>query len=269
LARSWEKERMVTCPNCGREFLPLEGQQFCSYCGGALHKEEAAPIASPPGQTAGPEQQAGADAHLPDELDVPMQCPWEEYEKHGLIQGLLGTLRQSLFSPVAFFAGLPRSGGFLVPLLFALIIETVGGLAGYVWGQAFESPFLSSPKTSGSMMVVMGLLMPLIVFVSIVAWALVLHLSLFLVGGAKEDFEATFRVVFYTSGPSLCSVIPIIGTWITLPWRLYLVIIATREVHRITTAKAVVAVILPSIACCGLVIGGLGLTFLGMGLSGS
>jgi hypothetical protein len=179
------------------------------------------------------------------------------------------TLRQSLFSPVAFFAGLPRSGGFLVPLLFALIIETIGGLAGYAWGQVFESPFFSSPKASGSSMVVMALLMPLILFVSIVIWALVLHVSLFLVGGAKEEFEATFRVVCYSSGPSLCGAIPIIGTWISLPWRMYLVIIATREVHRITTVKAVVAVLLPTIACCGLIVGGLGLTFLGLGLSGN
>lgn len=154
-------------------------------------------------------------------------------------------------------------------MLFALIVETVGGLAGYVWGQTFESPFLHAGKASGSMMVVMALLMPLILFVSIVAWAMVLHLSLFLVGGAKEDFEATFRVVCYTSGPSLCGIIPIIGTWISLPWRLYLVVIATREVHRITTTKAVVAVLLPSIACCGLIVGGLGLTFLGIGLSGN
>lgn len=258
----------MNCPNCGREFLPIEGQKFCSHCGGALDKEEIPQTAPAPAQAFDDEQQAVGQLQTPDEQEPPY-CPWEEYEKHGFVQGLLATLRQSLFSPVPFFARLPRSGGFLVPLLFALIIETVGGLAGYVWGQAFENPLLSQTKMSGPMMIIMALLMPLILFVSIVVWSAVLRVSLYLVRGATEDFEATFRVVCYTSGPSLCGAIPIVGTWIALLWRTYLLIIATREVHRISTAKAAVAVLLPSIVCCGLVLAGLGVAVLGMGLGGS
>jgi hypothetical protein len=262
------KECTVNCPNCGREFLPVEGQKFCSHCGSALDKAEAPQTAHPAAEDFDGEQQSVADSQPPDDREA-SYCPWEEYEKHGLLQGLLETLRLSLFSPVPFFARLPRSGGLLVPLLFALIIETVGGLAGYLWGQVLENPFVSQGKMSGQMTIVMALLMPLILFFSIVAWSIVLRVSLFLVGGATEDFEATFRTVCYTSGPSVAGAIPIIGTWIAFVWRIYLLIIATREVHRISTGKAVVAVLLPSIACCGVIVGAIALAVLGVGLSGS
>jgi len=194
-------------------------------------------------------------------------CPWEDYERLGFIEGLRLTLKQSLFSPQAFFSRIPRYGGLLVPLLYGMLIETVGTYGGYLWSFAFGNPLFSQGKLSGFTAIVMGGLVPLLVFFSLVAGALILHVCILLVGAAKQDFEATFRIACYTSGPDILNVIPVVGTWIAAFWRIYLTVVAVREVHETSTAKAVLAVLLPVIVCCGILLGGVALLAMSLGIS--
>jgi hypothetical protein len=67
----------------------------------------------------------------------PEYCPWEDQENLGFVQGIYQTIRQSLFSPKDFFGGLPRHGGLLNPLFYALIVGTVGSMVGYLWSFSF------------------------------------------------------------------------------------------------------------------------------------
>jgi hypothetical protein len=85
---------------------------------------------------------------------------------------------------------------------------------------------------------------------------MLLHASLFLVGGAREDFEATFRIVCYTSGPELLGVIPIVGGIASIIWKVYITIVGIREVHGISNARAVIAIVLPVLICCAIGLGG-------------
>ena len=256
----------VKCPNCGREISPVHDQKFCSFCGGILETSDS-PVEPPVSASSQGEEhyKPASGQELPARAEA--YCPWEDYESLGFLYGLRLTLKQSLFAPREFFAKLPRSGGFLLPLLYAMIMETVGSYGGYLWGFAVGNPFFAHVQPSGSMAIVMGALVPLLVFFSLVAGALVLHVCILMVGAAKEDFEATFRIACYTSGPSLVNVIPVIGAWIALAWRIYLTVVAVREVHDTSTAKAVLAVLLPVIACCGLLLGGAAILAMSLGMS--
>ncbi|MBI5250220.1 MAG: YIP1 family protein [Desulfomonile tiedjei] len=177
-------------------------------------------------------------------------CPWEDQESLGLLQALIRTLKESMLSPTAFFKKMPLNAGFLLPLLFAVIVETTGSMAAYLWSMTVGGNVLS--EFAGRNAVWFALLIPLLVFLGIFIWGVLLHVSLFLVGGAKEDFEATFRVVCYTSGPELLGIIPVFGGIASLVWKLCITVVGVREVHGISNARAIAALVLPGILCCGL-----------------
>ncbi len=246
----------MNCPHCGRDFVPVEGQRFCSWCGASL---EASNGVSREGR---PEEGASAP-HPPFSSTAvvssrrPEYCPWEDQEHLGFIQGISETIRGSLFAPKDFFSGLPRHGGFLNPLLYGLIVGTVGSMVGYLWSIGFGTLVGSTTHLSRWATIGLGVLTPLLVFMGLIVAAGLLHVSLFLVGGANEDFEATFRVVCYSTSADLFTVFPLIGGLIGLIWKIYITVVGLREVHGISTARSVLAFALPSLVCCGLVLGGI------------
>jgi hypothetical protein len=83
----------------------------------------------------------------------------------------------------------------------------------------------------------------------------ILHLCLMLVGGANRSFETTFRVVCFTGGAAnLFSMVPICGGFVALIYSIVLECIGLTRAHQTTTGKALMAIFLPLIACCGLCI---------------
>jgi hypothetical protein len=155
-----------------------------------------------------------------------------------------------MFAPTAFFEKMPLHRGFLLPVLFAVIIGTVGSMASYLWSMAVGSNVLSEWVGSGRNAALWAAVIPFVVFLGIFMWGMILHVSLFLVGGAKEDFEATFRVVCYTSGPELLGVIPFIGGLASLVWKVYMTVAGLRAVHGISNGRALAALVLPGLLCC-------------------
>ncbi len=258
----------MKCPHCGQEYTPIEGQRFCTFCGKPFEEsqtdqqtinEEAATVdrseSSSHGDSGGPIENK--------------YTPWEDLANLGFFQGLVQSVRQSLFSPMDFFSRLPVRGGFLNPLLYALILQTVGTMAGLVIGMAFNNPFLPKSSLSGVFLVVAGIMIPFLVPIRVYLWSGLLHAALYLLGGANEDFEATFRAVTYTSAVELLNAIPVAGGFIALGWGVFLLIVAVREIHRISTARAAAAVFLPLIVCCGVFVCGLFLALIGgAGLDG-
>jgi hypothetical protein len=73
-----------------------------------------------------------------------------------------------------------------------------------------------------------------------------------IVGGARKPFETTFRVVCFSSGSTyLLSIIPICGGMVACVWNIVLQCIGLARAHETDTGKAVIAVLLPIIVCCG------------------
>jgi hypothetical protein len=243
---------MVNCSHCGKELLPVQDQRFCPFCGERLEVSEHD---SPPTDTENHERNEapGERESSPFLSGRDKYCPWEDQENLGFFKGISLTLRQSLFSPREFFWRCPRSGGFVVPLLYALIVKTSSSLASFLWLFWMDHPLLAKLDLSGNGTILVGLMIPVGLFLSVIIEAAAVHLSLFLLGSAREEFESTFRVVCYGSGPELLDVVPVIGGWAGIAWKTYLIIVGLREIHNITTGRAVLAIVLPSLICFGLI----------------
>ncbi|HMK37083.1 MAG TPA: YIP1 family protein [Desulfomonilaceae bacterium] len=234
----------MKCPHCEREYTESADRNTCPFCGNAPEPEKKnadhdmanESVAAEPGSPS-PRSE---------------YCPWEDQEHIGFWEGMVQTVKLSVFSPRQFFATLPRQGSLFVPLLYGLILEMLGSIVNFLWSVVLGSTVPVMLSASGGSAVLLGLLVPLLVFISIIVWAVVLHVSLFLVGGAREDFEATFRVVCYASGVEIFNALPVIGGIVKLFWKIYLTVVGLREVQGITTARAATAVFLPAIFCCAI-----------------
>ena len=78
-----------------------------------------------------------------------------------------------------------------------------------------------------------------------------------LLGGANQPFETTYRVVCYSFGSTaIFQLIPICGSrWIGGVWNIVVTSIGIAKAHEIPTGKGgPIAVLLPLICCCGLMI---------------
>jgi hypothetical protein len=161
------------------------------------------------------------------------------------VQSFIRTVQGVLLNPVGFFRELPRQGGFVPPLVFALICSVIAGvLAGIVnalVGLTFSNQGI-------------GTVLGALVF-TIFVGAAIFHLLVFLlVKPSNAGFEATFRVGAYISATQLfswLSGVPILGILISLAVGVYSIVLAVlgiREMHSTTTGRAVAVVLIPVVA---------------------
>jgi hypothetical protein len=203
--------------------------------------------------------------------------PWENREQLGLVKAWLDTVSLLIARPSDAFTMMRPEGGLMDPLLFGLI----GSCAGAVVSILFQTLMRSIPGfggepndlfralgvSHGGFMFVYALLSPVLVVIGLFLGSAILHLCLMLVGGANRSFETTFRVVCFTSGAAnLFSMIPICGGFVALIYSLVLECIGLSRAHQTTTGKALMAIFLPLIACCGLCVI-LAIVFSGFGMA--
>jgi len=203
--------------------------------------------------------------------------PWEHRAQLGFFKAWFDTVSLLITKPSEAFTMMRPEGGLTDPLLFGLI----GGCAGGIVSIIFQGLFQSIPGIAGRndafnslgvgvwvVLLIYAVLMPLLVTVGMFIGAAILHLCLMLVGGANRSFETTFRVVGFTAGAAnLFSMIPICGGIIAFVYHIVLQCIGLSRAHPTTTGKALMAIFLPMIVCCGLIVllvvvlGGFGAVF--------
>jgi len=224
-------------------------------------------IAAAPAASAPPPQTPTAPAMIaPDagSTSAPRSgLPWDERHSKGLFSAFIETLQMVLSKPGAAFTAMRREGGLGEPLLFGLIGGSFGFIVYFIYNLAFQSLGMfanrNNPLThligAGIGGIVLIVCAPLFVLLGIFIGSAILHLCLLLVGGAKQSFETTFRVVCFAGGsvnPLL--VIPFCGGLIVSVWKIVLYCIGLAGAHETDTGRAVLAVFLPLILCCGGVI---------------
>ena len=185
--------------------------------------------------------------------------PWDERQTKGLFNAFIETLQMVLSKPVVAFTAMKREGGLGEPLLYAVIGGTFGGVFAITYNFALRS-FGSFGDRHGAMEHFFGgigwifllILTPLFVAIGMFVVSAILHVCLMIVGGAKQSFETTFRVVCFAEGSvSPLLVIPFCGGVITGIWKIVLYCIGLARAHETETVRAVIAVLLPLIVCCG------------------
>src|ERR687885_2702208 len=186
------------------------------------------------------------------------------YDLSDPVGSFVDVVRRVVLQPVGFFAGLPRGGSLLNPLIFALICTEIAAILGGILslagvGGAFVSGYgFQVPENQG-----VGEFIGSVIFapiggvIGVFVVAGIAHLLVRLVVGATNSgFGATFRVASYIEVTSLVSWIPIIG-WLLSLYGIYLAVVGIREMHETTTGKAVLVVAIPVIGVVVLALLGL------------
>ncbi len=232
------------CPSCSQEVSASASE--CEHCGRWLDPASS----TGPAEAAAPVRPAaGVVTHEERIHEEPLgedkECPWEERESYGTVNAYFQTATKLLLTPTSFFSKLPTSGGYFNPILFAAMAFPVAIVLSYLWTGLF-----TGMRLGGFFAILLGMscaFVGALIFVPI--WLAIksglFHLCLYLMGGVREGYEATFRVVSYSSVTSILSAVPVVGSLAGVVWELILNVIGLREVHKTTTGKAVAAVAIP------------------------
>ena len=190
---------------------------------------------------------------------IPTGLPWDRRQELGIFPAFFGTLKLVLLSPSEAFSAMKPEGGLTEPLIFAIIGGSVGALV-YVLLSVFVSSFgMMGENNPFAQLLGLGigaafllLLIPIFLALGLFLGSAILHLCLMLVGGANRSFETTFRVVCFSIGSTYpLLIIPACGGLVSGIWCAVAECIGLARAHRTTTGRAVLAVFLPMIVCCG------------------
>jgi len=194
------------------------------------------------------------------QLVVPRSgLPWDERQGKGIVNAFIETLQMVLSRPVVAFTAMKREGGLGEPLFYAIIGGTIGGVFAITYNFVLRSfaPFGDRHGAFTHLFAGLGwifllVLTPLLVVIGMFVASAILHVCLMIVGGAKQSFETTFRVICFAEGSaSPLLVIPFCGGLISGIWKIVLYCIGLARSHETDTGRAVIAVLLPLIVCCG------------------
>jgi hypothetical protein len=182
-----------------------------------------------------------------------------DYDLSDPLNSFADVVRRVVFQPTVFFAGLPRQGSLLNPLVFALVCIEISvilvGLLTFIDVPGGITWLFGARGNQGFLVFLAGLVFaPIAGAVGVFLTALVTHLLVILVvGSGHSGFGATFRIVAYSSVTSLAGWLPFVG-WIFSLYRLYLATVGIREMHSTTTGRALLVVLLPAILILVLVV---------------
>jgi hypothetical protein len=226
------------CPFCSQEIK--ESAVKCIHCGQWL--EPASP--GGPSEAGGPVYPPPHVRSDEEHYEEEKECPWEERESYGTLNAYFQTASKCILTPTSFFSKLPTSKGYFNPILFAAMTLPIAVVLIYLWSLLFRGMHLTG--LIGLVFAASFMFVAAIIFVPIglAIWSGILHLCLHLVGGAREGYQATFRVASYSSVAGLFNVIPFVGNVASL-YGLVLTVIGLRETHKTTTGKALGAVVIP------------------------
>jgi hypothetical protein len=221
----------------------------------------AASSGAPPPQTpATPVAIAPAAGSTSQPVTPRSGLPWDQRQQKGLFKAFIETLQMVLSKPADAFTAMKREGGLGDPLLYGLIGGSFGFIIYFMYNLVFQSlgtfvdrsnplAHMIGAGVGGIIFIICG---PIFVLIGIFIGSAILHVCLMLVGGAKQSFETTFRVVCFAGGsvnPLL--VVPFCGGFIVGIWKIVLYCIGLARAHETDTGRAVLAVLLPLIVCCG------------------
>lgn len=178
-------------------------------------------------------------------------APWDRRGELGNWPALVETWKQASLDPKRFFARLQPTG-IAEAFLYAWILTTAGTVIGSLWGLPFMETFGLDATSLWAQVV----LAPILTALGLFLQAGILHLVCMMLGCASRGFDGTFRVVAYAQGPAILNILPGVGGIASTVWSAVLMIHGIAAMHRTTTGKATLAIILPGlliILCCGCV----------------
>ncbi len=157
-----------------------------------------------------------------------------EIEKN--ITLILNNMKKIVTNPVGFFQSMPKSGGFVEPIIFMVSMGVVAGIIQAVLG-IVGLYFATSFFGALSFIIIVPILVTIFGFVGaailFVIWKIM---------GSQQSFETAYRCSAYAGGivpiTTALSIIPFFGSLLGLVWMTYLLVVASTEVHNIKPKTA-------------------------------
>jgi hypothetical protein len=228
--------------------------QFAEFAGEAPSAAAAPPPVTPAATT------PALTGAAPEAPILRGGLPWDEREQKGWFNAFIETLQMVLTRPDFAFRSMKLEGGLAGPIIYALIGGCAGGIVSFLFSLGFQSIGLSMGHRSAlAVLTGMGIgsaafiiLLPVLIVLGLFIGGAIVHLCLMIVGGANKTFEATLRVLAFTQGSTgPLQMVPICGGIIAGVWALVLNCIGLARAHETDTGRAVLAIFLPLIVCCG------------------
>lgn len=249
----------MNCKNCHKEIPENVQGQFCPFCGAALSTGELFEYDA--AQSAAAPEPSASFAQAPKPAPE-YYVHWEDRERLGFLRAFGQTWSEATFRPTEFFRKTSPLGHFGSALLFAFLVGMVSSLISLFWQYQFWGTFgelkqfeeMFGVEFGRDFLRLLALFSPFIVIVSLFVSSFIYHLSLLLVGGGKNGWEATFRAICYSYGPRLFDCVPWCGGLIAMVCQFVVMIIGWRELHNISTSRALFAALLPFFVCCALMV---------------
>lgn len=157
-------------------------------------------------------------------------------QKKSPLENIMETVKKVILNPVEFYRGMPKVGGFVDPLVFAVVLGVVSGVIQAVLGLVHLGPAVSVMGALSAIIrmpvaVVIGGFIGAAIF--FVIWKLM---------GSVESYETAYRCGAYAAAISpiiaVLGIVPYLGSLITFAWWLYLLVTASVEVHKLPAKKA-------------------------------
>jgi hypothetical protein len=224
----------------------------------AIAADSVGPLDSPPPLSAQP---------ITIQREVEDGPPWEHRKELGLVKALIQTWRDVLFRPVSSFPYMRTSGGFTSPLVFNLTMWALWAIPTIIYSivtsGAFALANATSSRSDTSMQGLSGGLPPVFTIILVVVMvpvevgmtfisAGIIHLCLSLFKGTSKSYEATYRVLCYSSSALIFAFVPCVGSTVGGIWALVSTIIGLSKVHKTEGWRVGVAVLLPVFICAAI-----------------
>ncbi len=199
----------------------------------------------------------------PGSVPPPNPLPWEARETRGLVPSFFDTLGLLVTRPAEAWARMREGGDSTSPLLFGVAVCWLSTALQGILFRLIAAPMLPAflgrrfgmMRDLGGVGLAVRLIMaPFVIAIALFLGAAILHLCCMLVGAlqnSRSGFEGSLRAVCYSEVSSLASIIPLVGGLIAIVWWIVLAVQGIQRLHHTTSGKAVAAVLIPVVVCCG------------------
>ena len=157
--------------------------------------------------------------------------PIAEKQMKENITSIINTMKEVILSPAGFFRKMPRSGGFVDPVIFIASMSLIVGVINLIlW--PLDLGFATSFGTALMYVVIVPVFAVIFSFVG----AAILFI-IWKIMGSQESYETAYRCGAYAAAitpvTTVVGVVPYIGSVIGLVWMAYVIVSASIEVHGI------------------------------------
>lgn len=152
------------------------------------------------------------------------------------VKGIVPVVREVITDPGGFYSRMPRTGGFLQPLVFMVVLGVVSGLILSVLSLIGLAPGEGLITGLAALIFV-----PIMVGIFGFVGAAILYV-IWKIMGSQESYETAYRCMAYTAAimpiTTVLNLIPYLGVVIGMVWVTYLLVTASVKVHGIKPQTA-------------------------------